>query len=108
MRDRARPCPKMGPVLDPSMPRATADALAAFVEREARSTRPLFGLADADAAARAGWAGFVQQYRRAVRDGRELTADNLAHVLLDIALLFRHLEGFDPEWPSWQESTTSP
>ncbi len=90
------------------MPRATADALAAFVEREARSTSPLFGLADADAAARAGWAGFVQQYRRAVRDGCELTADNLAHVLLDIALLFRHLEGFDPAWSRWQEAAANP
>ncbi|WP_432506695.1 hypothetical protein [Kineococcus arenarius] len=86
----------------PLLPRATADAIAGFVDREAHSSRPLFGLADADAEARAGWAAFVRQYRRAVRDQRELTADNLAHVLLDIALLFRHTSGFDPDWLHWQ------
>ncbi|NAZ87324.1 hypothetical protein [Kineococcus indalonis] len=86
------------------VPRATAEAVACFVEREARSTQPLFGLADADADARAAWAGFVRQYRRAVRDRRELTADNLTHVLLDIALLFRHAPGFDPQWLRWRQA----
>lgn len=86
---------------DQSVPRAVADAIADFVDREARSSEPLFGLADADARARAGWASFVRQYRRAVRDERELTADNLARVLLDIASLFRHAEGFDARWLAW-------
>jgi hypothetical protein len=83
------------------IPHDVAEALAAFVDRQAHSSLPLFGDADADAHARAGWVSFVQQYRRAVRDRRELTADNLAHVLLDIASLFRHGDGFDTRWLTW-------
>ena len=88
-------------VPEPLIPRDVAEALAAFVDQQAHATGPLFGLIDADAYARAGWASFVQQYRRAVRDHRELTADNLTHVLLDIALLFHHHPGFDPRWLIW-------
>ncbi len=47
-------------------------------------------------------AAFGRQYRRAVRDQRELTADALAHALLDTAPLFRHPSGFDPEWLHWR------
>ena len=46
---------------------------------------------------------FVQRYRQAVREQHELTADNLAHALLDIALLHRSHRDFQRGWLHWQE-----
>ena len=83
------------------LPRPAADAIADFVECRARTSRPAHDLTEADD--RAGWDLFVQRYRQAVRDQHELTADNLAHALLDIAVLFEDQHDFKPAWLHWQE-----
>ncbi|WP_432573679.1 hypothetical protein [Kineococcus sp. SYSU DK005] len=89
------------------LPRATADAIADFVERRAARPRaglsPEPGLTEREVGARVGWESFVHRYRQAVRDEHELTADNLAHALLDIAVLHRHHRDFQRGWLHWQE-----
>ena len=86
------------------LPRATADALAGFVEERARPSRLLAEDAGvAKDAARAGWGDVAVRYRQAVREGRELSADNLAHALLDIAVQHREHHDFQPGWLHWHE-----
>ncbi|WP_432572371.1 hypothetical protein [Kineococcus sp. SYSU DK005] len=85
------------------LPRPTADAIADFVERRAARPRAGLGLDEQEISARVGWESFVHRYRQAVSDQRELTADNLAHALLDIAVLHQHHRDFQRGWLRWQE-----
>ncbi|WP_432492623.1 hypothetical protein [Kineococcus gypseus] len=84
-----------------ALPRHVADAIAAFVLDRCRSGS--WALDEQQSAARAGQADVVLRYRDAVRDGHELTADNLAHALLDIAATYGHHARFDRAWLHWQQ-----
>lgn len=83
---------------EPGMPTAVSDAVADFVEQRCLTRLGRPGATDEVALARLKLVG---DYRAARRQGRGMTADNLALAILDSARPWRDDPAFDPAWRRW-------
>lgn len=83
------------------MPRPIADAIAHFVAERARSSQLPSTPEGQDRGE--SYLAFLRHYQQAVQEHRQVTADNLAHTLLEIALQHQDAPGFRPAWREWQQ-----